>query len=536
MVSCGVKKSLQNTPDISGFTESVPERTILADTVFRLGANTLRKNLYGVWEMYLTGDALERGLAHGSMARELVKRQEAIFFNKVEELVPSKFKRNLLRKFLAWYNRKLYLHIPNEYKAEIYGISQYANPDFDYLTNAYLRGLYLHAAHDIGHALRDLALVGCSSFAVWSEKTTDGGLLVARNFDFYAGDDFAKTKVIQFVRPDKGYAFVSVSWPGMIGVVSGMNVKGLTVTINAGKSTIPLQAKTPISLVTREILQYAGNIEEAIAIAKKREVFVSEAILVSSAAEKTAVSIEVSPDNFGVYKVPNSSELICSNHFQSEAYKTDKKNNLHKKESHSVYRYKRMEELLDEKDKINPEKAAAILRNRKGLHDKKIGYGNEKALNQLLAHHGIIFKPEKLQVWVSAPPYQLGPFVGYDLKEVFGTLVKNKLVVPLEKPNMTLPRDPFIASEAFKNYEQYRTLSRKLKSIIENDKKADRSLLENVIKLNPSYWEAHYLVGLYNYKKGYYAAARPHFRAALEREITTVPAREKVEKYLRKVE
>ena len=42
-----------------------------------------------------------------------------------------------------------------------------------------------------------------------------------------------------------------------------------------------------------------------------------------------------------------------------------------------------------------------------------------KALNQLLAHHGIVFKPEELMAWVSSNPYQLGEFVAYDLKEIF---------------------------------------------------------------------------------------------------------------------
>ena len=45
---------------------------------------------------------------------------------------------------------------------------------------------------------------------------------------------------------------------------------------------------------------------------------------------------------------------------------------------------------------MNPLKVANILRNKEGLQNIDIGYGNEKALNQLLAHHGIIFKKKLL--------------------------------------------------------------------------------------------------------------------------------------------
>lgn len=304
--SCGIKKSLHDVPDVSAYNAHIPERIKTSDTTFTLGKNNLSKNKQGLWELYVQGDPLEIGLATGSLTEELFHKQEDAFLSKVNDLVPSKTKQALLRKFLAWFNRKLYLNVPEEYKSEIYGLSQYASEKYNHIAAPYLRILYLHGAHDIGHALQDLALVGCSSFAAWDNKTEDGSLIIGRNFDFYAGDEFAKEKIIAFVNPDQGHKFMSVTWAGMIGVVSGMNEYGLTVTINAGKSQIPLVAKTPISILCREILQYATTIDEAIAIAKKRQIFVSESIFVGSAKDRKAAIIEVSPKNFGVYEVENS--------------------------------------------------------------------------------------------------------------------------------------------------------------------------------------------------------------------------------------
>ncbi|MGY8954538.1 MAG: C45 family autoproteolytic acyltransferase/hydrolase, partial [Flavobacteriales bacterium] len=231
------------------------------------------------------------------------------------------------------------------------------------------------------------------------------------------GKGFSEEKMVVFMKPEKGIPFMLVSWPGFLGAVSGMNAKGLTVTINAGKSKIPLKTGTPISILTREILQYATNIEEAIEIAKSRKVFVSESILIGSAADGKAVIIEKSPKKQGLF-VSGENQLVCSNHFQSEAFKKDKKNEEHIEKWHSQYRYERMNQLLDSVDKIDYLDVASILRNKEGFEGKMIGYGNEKAINQMMAHHGIIFKPEDLLVWVSANPCQMGEFVCYDLNKV----------------------------------------------------------------------------------------------------------------------
>ncbi len=533
LTSCGISKSLRHQPITKGYNNQKPVVNKVSNTFYTSGNNFLLKNKQNLWELYIEGDPLERGLATGALSDSLLKKQEKVFFSKIKDLVPSKFKQKLLRSFLKWYNRKLYLHVPEEYKTEIYGISEYTSHDFDDIAPQYLRNLYLHSAHDIGHALQDLALVGCSSFAAWSEKSEDGSLILGRNFDFNVGDDFAKDKVVTFINPKQGYPLMMITWAGMIGACSGMNNQGLTITINAGKSKIPLVAKTPISIVTREILQYAKNIDEAITIAKKRKVFVSESIMIGSAADKKAVIIEVSPNNFGVYDVPNSNQLICSNHFQSENLKNGNRNQYQIKNSHSQYRYDRMNELFSQNPKINPEIVASILRNKEGLNNLPLGYGNEKALNQLVAHHGVIFKPEQRLVWVSANPYQLGEFVCYDLNAIFSN--KKTMGTSLQEEKLNIPKDPFVDTEIYNNYEKFRIEDRKMDAFLENKTTISNDFVKNYQSLNPNYWFVYYKMGLYFYEKKQYKEAKELFEKALTKEITTLPSKIEIEKYLSKI-
>ncbi|TQI70746.1 acyl-CoA:6-aminopenicillanic acid acyl transferase [Gramella sp. Hel_I_59] len=532
--SCGIKKSMEHKPDLSGFAEIDTTRIKHSDSLYSLGNNQLYRNDLGVWEMYLEGNALERGIAHGNLGRELIHHQENAFMSKLEEMVPSEDYRGFLKTFVSWFNRKLYLHVSEEYKQEIYGVSRYGLDKYDDFAPAYIRMLYFHGAHDIGHALQDLMLVGCTSFAAWDDKTSDGELLIGRNFDFYAGDDFGEQKIAAFVNPEKGHRFMMYTWGGMIGALSGMNMQGITVTINAGKSRMPLVAKTPISLLAREILQYAGSIEEAIAIAKKREVFVSESIMVGSGDEKRTVLIEVSPRNFGVYEVENRDQLVCSNHFQSEAYSSDRNNKLTREESHTQYRYDRMQQLIDHEDKLNPLKAVEILRDRQGVDEQSIGMGNEKAINQLLAHHGIVFKPSERKVWVSSNPYQMGEFIHYDLNQVFADYDEGIKSSSVSTKELNIPASSFLQTQEYQDYEAFRVLESKVKRALNSDKPLNEDSARQLVKLNPDFWEAWYLAGKIYYENKDYKDALIHFKQARKREITTIPDLKELEKMIRK--
>ena len=528
---CSAFKTNFKTPNVNNYSFEIPKVIQKNDTLRIYKNNYLLKNKQNLWELYSQGNPYQLGLTSGALLEKLYKKQDSIFYQKINSFVPSLRKQKILFHFLKWFNRDIEKNIIPEYQAELYGISHYSDTVFNRYIPAYQRSMYLHAAHDIGHALQDLMLVGCSSLVVWGDKTPDGKLLIGRNLDFYVGDDFAQNKLISFVKPSSGIPFMSVSWAGMIGVVSGMNYEGLMVTINASKSDIPFKAKTPISLLCREILQYASTLEEAVEIAKKRSVFVSENILVASAKDKKAIIIEISPRKIDVFESPNYDNLICTNHFQSDGYLSDKKNIKQIKETHSFYRYQKTQELLQKSNKISPEYMGEILRNTEGLNKKSLGYGNEKAINQLLAHHGIIFKPEEKLVWVSSSPYQLGEFVCYDLEKIFNSDFQG--VISAQTQERNIPKSKFLSTKEYENYEKYRILEHKIETDLNTNKFIDSQSVMQLENLNPDYWKAYFIIGkvlLQNKDK----RARIYFEKSLSLEIPYSDERQGVEKYLKK--
>lgn len=420
--------------------------------LYTLGNNWFRRSESGLYELYVEGQPFERGIANGKLTKTLVRYQEEVFTAQIRRLVPNGFYLGLMKNFVKWFNRDLADHITEEYKLEIYGVSQSASHDFDDIASPYQRILNYHAAHDVGHALQNMSLVGCTAFATWGSRSEDSTLIIGRNFDFYVGDEFARDKIIAFYKPAAGYGFMMVTFGGMTGVVSGMNDQGLTVTINAAKSEVPAGSATPVSLVAREILQYASTIPEAYAIAEKRRMFVSESFLIGSAKERKASIIEKTTDGIDLFESTND-QIICTNHFQGTPLGDTKLNMTHVKTSASPYRYNRVAELLGRDDKNSVEKTATILRNRLGMGDQDIGLGNEKVINQLVAHHGIIFQPEKGLVWVSTAPYQLGKFVCYDIRKVLAYQpVTNEEIYEAE---LTIPSDPFVDSPAYRDYVKF---------------------------------------------------------------------------------
>lgn len=490
-------------------------------SLYTIGNNWIRKNQFGLYEMYVSGTPFERGVINGKLSQQQIVAQEEAFTSQIRLMIPSPRYLKFLKYMVGFMNRNLSDNIIQEYKEEIYGVSHAAADSFSWIGTNYSRILNYHAAHDIGHALENMKLVGCTSFGAWGGKTENGSMILGRNFDFYVGDEFAVNKIVAFYAPDKGHKFMFVTWGGFTGVVSGMNDRGLTITINSAKSEIPTGAQTPVSLVAREILQYAGNIQEALAIAKKRKMFVSESFLIGSAADHKAIVLEKTPDDLGVYD-PQQDHILCTNHYQSQEFETQKLNMTQKAHSASVYREQRLNELMEQNYPLTPEKVAAILRDRKGLHGADIGNGNEKAVNQLIAHHSIIFQPDSLRVWVSTTPWQLGTYVCYDLRKIFA-LNGLQHDVEVADNNRNIAPDSFLHNPDFAKFMIYHNG----KVALMKKQFIDTGAVANA---EPTFYDGYRVAGDYCFHHGWYAAAVHYYTQALQREVATVDEREGMEK------
>lgn len=516
-----IRLSARTVPPVPPSLEGTEASVLEVDSgLFVLGNNWFRRSESGLYELYVEGAPFERGVANGKLTHVLVQYQEEVFNKQIHQLVPSNAYLNILMYFVGWFNRDLPNYVPEEYTLEIYGVSQAASHEFDDIAPPYQRILNYHAAHDIGHALQNMSLVGCTSFATWGSRSEDSTLIVGRNFDFYVGDDFARDKIVAFYAPEKGHKFMMLTFGGMTGVLSGMNDQGLTVTINAAKSDIPSAAATPVSLVAREILQYAATIEEAYAIAKKRKMFVAESFLIGSAKDGRAALIEKTPEAIDLVQAPGE-YIISTNHFQGDSLGNTSLNREHMRTSASPYRYARVEELLNRDGKNSVVKTAALLRNQQGIGDKDIGLGNEKAINQLVAHHGIVFEPEKLRVWISTAPWQLGKFVCYDLNKVFNTpMVRN---VEIYEHDRIIAADSFLNAPAYTRYLKFSPYRFPFNP--RNDFNPD-----SLVRWNPESYHAYMLAADRFLEDGSYDRAVALYKEGLMKEIATLQEREHMEK------
>ncbi len=397
-------------------------------------------------EVRLEGTPEEIGYRHARLLYDKMVKNEGILLGHFDEQVPSVFARNLLLDLAMLRYRDLDQGLSNDRRREIAASALGFQPDpYTRVFDTYQRFVYLNSLYDIALSFEHSPLVGCTTFVTNLGKAA-GPPLLARAFDFEVDPIFDQDKAVFLVRETGKIPFASVAWPGLIGVVSGMNLEGLSVVVHGGRAGEPKAKGEPVVHALRHLLSTAKNTEEAVAILREREPMVSHILIVLDAAGRAA-SIERVPGD-PIYVRYLYKPAAITNHFEGPA-SDDEKNLFVREHTSTISRYRRADQLVSkQRGSASVRDAVAWLRDREGINGKPLKLGDRSAIDALIATHGVVMNTEDRELWVSEAPHLLGRFVRFDLKRLLSESYEPNPSESFE----SLPEDPLLTSEKYERY------------------------------------------------------------------------------------
>jgi len=402
------------------------------------------KSVYGTHQLVLEGTPFERGLQSGRAVRELLRRQEVELVTKLHSFIPNALLLRAAVLFgIAWF-QGIDGYFEPWATDEMYGVSLSAPPEFNDLSDPFTRQVAYHGLHEVGQMMVDQQGddAGCTVVAT----PYLGNWILGRNFDFEGGRIFDDEKILKWVFPDQGNPYVSVTWAGMVGVVTGVNSKGLFISINAAGSKDFRRVGTPSTLVVLKALQFANTIDEALKIIERETMFITDIFVVLDAASGRLVRVEKSPRATEVEDL--SPPAVVTNHLLAPRWRNDPINVFRQTELTSTYRYERALKLVRRLDGERlgdgarlEQRILDILRDKGG--EPVLEIGNRRAIDALIATHSVIYNARERVLYVSHGPSVTGRFTGFDLQASFAA----------REPRVSrraFGNDPLVSGETYK--------------------------------------------------------------------------------------
>lgn len=395
----------------------------------------------------LHGDHYSRGYYAGEKTQHLLRLQEQTLVSKLNSIftVPS------LRRVLEVFALRWFWGIERYFESwmleEMKGVSQWAPKEFSYLGNSFNRQIYYHGLHEIGQMMVDQrgTDMGCTVVALPYKNS----VLLGRNFDFEGGRIFDEEKLVKWVFPETGYAFVSVIWAGMVGAVTGVNEHGVYISMNAAGTDDRRRYGMPSTLVLLKALQFSKTAEEALKHITEAKVFISDIYVVADGRSSKVYRVEKSPKTTEVLE--SAKAHVITNHLVSKRWDQDPINSFRREELTSLEREERGNFLLNKLARkgfsTQPEKdVLEILRDKGEANGKPYALGHRGAIDPLIATHSVIYNGQEKTFFISKGPGVSGKFFGYDLDKSFKT--HEPVLVA------TLPPDARVKPQVFKEVRE----------------------------------------------------------------------------------
>ncbi len=264
--------------------------------------------------LYLKGSPAEIGKAEGYLLKEQIKALHSSFLKKAVKRTAMFLGRDpeVVQKLVLEKVGKARASIPKPFMEELAGISSATGLP---LSDVVLANLLPEI----------LPRVFCTTFFISKERMEDKAPLFGRNLDYPPVGGIERYGLV-IVYSGKGKkAVASFTFPGLIGVVTGMNRDGLcgaTMDVISGARKINT-GSIPRFMFYRLLLSECTLVEEVKEKIKGRKCLSGGNFMVVD-AKGNAMVLE-SPGDMWVIRYPSNHMLYSTNHFHSSKLKGPKK-------------------------------------------------------------------------------------------------------------------------------------------------------------------------------------------------------------------
>lgn len=154
----------------------------------------------------------------------------------------------------------------------------------------------------------------CSTITLPASAAPDHVARFGRNLEFMSLGVADKYSTIFVCHPDGGrYGFVSIGWPGLVGVLSGMNEHGLALANMEVTRSPRFPGAMPYTLLYRTALERCKSVNEVIELIEHTPRQTANNLMVMDASGDRAV-LEITPDGVTVRRTTSTKPLISTNH------------------------------------------------------------------------------------------------------------------------------------------------------------------------------------------------------------------------------
>ncbi len=252
------------------------------------------REVNGYRVLSVAGTPEEMGRQHGTMLAEDVRR---VVRDVIVEGEGAWDLDGLLAGAMA-----MERHLPAEFRAELHALAAAAEVDYAQLVALQLFG-------DVRRAQ------GCTSYAVFGHATATGECLIGRNMDYWDHGASAYGAILLHARPDRGHAFLTCSWAGIINGWTSLNDAGVFCSNNSGYGRRDTLDGVSTCFMVRKVAQYAGSVEEGIAIVRDTPRAIGTILLIAGGDPPDAAICEYDHDELVVRRATDG-YVVADNSFQ----------------------------------------------------------------------------------------------------------------------------------------------------------------------------------------------------------------------------